>query len=118
MDYRDLNDESTIFDERLHSTAREQFPALAAAIARGDDLRPDSRLQAHLSACAACRADLHELVAVAKAAYNGQIPNPEFPGRVAQAGVALEADWDGNILWEVRNPDHHHDPPPESPLSI
>ena len=41
--------------------------------------------------------------------YNGTIPNPAYPGRVLQAGVALEADWDGNILWEVRNPDHHHD---------
>jgi hypothetical protein len=41
--------------------------------------------------------------------FNGTIPNPDFPGRVAQLGVALEADWDGNILWEVRNPDHHHD---------
>ena len=41
--------------------------------------------------------------------YNGTIPSPEHPGRTAQAGVALEATWDGNILWEVRNPDHHHD---------
>ena len=40
---------------------------------------------------------------------NGQIPNPALPGRIAQAGVALEATWDGTILWEVRNPDHHHD---------
>jgi hypothetical protein len=41
--------------------------------------------------------------------YNGTVPNPDHPGRTAQAGVALEADWNGNILWEVRNPDHHHD---------
>lgn len=41
--------------------------------------------------------------------YNGTIPNPDFPGRGSQLGVALEADWDGNILWEVRNPDHHND---------
>ena len=41
--------------------------------------------------------------------YNGSIPNPDFAGRGNQAGVALEADWDGNILWEVRNPDHHND---------
>ncbi|MGB7946613.1 MAG: aryl-sulfate sulfotransferase [Candidatus Binatia bacterium] len=41
--------------------------------------------------------------------FNGQLPNLDFPGRTAQAGVALEADWDGNILFEVRNPDHNHD---------
>lgn len=41
--------------------------------------------------------------------YNGQLPNPEHPRRRAQAGAALELDWDGRILWEVRNPDHHHD---------
>jgi hypothetical protein len=22
--------------------------------------------------------------------------------------VALEADWNGKVLWEVRHPDHHH----------
>jgi len=26
-----------------------------------------------------------------------------------KGGAVLEADWDGNILWEVRHPDHHHD---------
>jgi hypothetical protein len=26
-----------------------------------------------------------------------------------QAGVALEVDWHGRVLWEVRHPDHHHD---------
>ncbi len=41
--------------------------------------------------------------------FNGLIPNPAFPRRTAQCGVALEADWDGKILWEVRNPDHNHD---------
>jgi hypothetical protein len=41
--------------------------------------------------------------------FNGLIPNPAFPGRTAQCGVALEADWNGNVLWEVRNPDHNHD---------
>ena len=41
--------------------------------------------------------------------FNGLIPNPAFPGRTAQCGVALEADWDGKVLWEVRNPDHNHD---------
>jgi hypothetical protein len=73
MNYRDLNGESTISDERLHGTAREQFPAYAAAMARGDEPRPDSRLQAHLSACAACRTELDDLVAVVIAAYDGRI---------------------------------------------
>lgn len=41
--------------------------------------------------------------------FNGIIPNSNFPGRPAQCGVALEADWNGNVLWEVRNPDHNHD---------
>jgi hypothetical protein len=41
--------------------------------------------------------------------YNGTVPNPEYPRRTAQAGAALETDWNGRILWEVRNPDHHHD---------
>ncbi len=26
-----------------------------------------------------------------------------------KGGAVLEADWQGNILWEVRHPDHHHD---------
>ena len=26
-----------------------------------------------------------------------------------KGGVALECDWNGRILWEVRHPDHHHD---------
>ena len=26
-----------------------------------------------------------------------------------KGGVVLEADWNGRILWEVRQPDHHHD---------
>ncbi|MBV9151053.1 MAG: aryl sulfotransferase, partial [Alphaproteobacteria bacterium] len=26
-----------------------------------------------------------------------------------KAGAALEVDWDGRVLWEVRHPDHHHD---------
>ena len=42
--------------------------------------------------------------------YNGKIPNDSFLGRTAfKGGVALEADWNGRILWEVREPDHHHD---------
>ncbi len=26
-----------------------------------------------------------------------------------KAGAAMEVDWHGRILWEVRHPDHHHD---------
>src|SRR5687768_2190383 len=26
-----------------------------------------------------------------------------------KGGAALEADWNGRILWEVKHPDHHHD---------
>jgi len=26
-----------------------------------------------------------------------------------KAGAALEADWRGRVLWEVKHPDHHHD---------
>jgi arylsulfotransferase ASST len=26
-----------------------------------------------------------------------------------KGGVALEAGWNGRVLWEVRHPDHHHD---------
>ena len=26
-----------------------------------------------------------------------------------KAGVALEAAWDGSIVWELKHPDHHHD---------
>ena len=29
---------------------------------------------------------------------------PRFKG-----GVILEVDWDGRVLWEYRDPDHHHD---------
>jgi len=28
---------------------------------------------------------------------------------LVRAGVVMEIDWDGNMLWEVRHPDHHHD---------
>jgi len=26
-----------------------------------------------------------------------------------KAGAALEVDWQGRVIWEVRHPDHHHD---------
>ena len=42
--------------------------------------------------------------------YNGQIPTETFLGKSPfKGGVALEADWNGKVLWEVRQPDHHHD---------
>jgi hypothetical protein len=41
---------------------------------------------------------------------NGKIPNPSFIGRAPyMCGAALEADWKGHVLWEVRHPDHTHD---------
>jgi hypothetical protein len=42
--------------------------------------------------------------------YNGQIPNDTFLGKSPfMGGVAMEVDWHGKVLWEVRRPDHHHD---------
>ena len=42
--------------------------------------------------------------------YNGQIPNDSFLGKGPfKGGAAMEADWNGKILWEVRQRDHHHD---------
>jgi hypothetical protein len=42
--------------------------------------------------------------------FNGQIPNDTFIGKSPfMGGAALEMDWQGNVLWEVRRPDHHHD---------
>jgi hypothetical protein len=42
--------------------------------------------------------------------YNGQIPNETFLGKGPfKGGAALEADWNGKVLWEVRQRDHHHD---------
>jgi hypothetical protein len=73
MDYRDLNGERVTFADRLHAAAREQFPIYAAAVARGAALPPDAELSAHLAVCAACRAELDELLAVAVSAYDGQI---------------------------------------------
>src|SRR5262245_14666837 len=79
MDYRDLNDERTNFAERQHAAAREQFPAYAAAVARGV-MPPDTELSAHLATCASCRAELDELIAVVTAAYGGQIATaPAYP---------------------------------------
>ena len=42
--------------------------------------------------------------------YNGQIPNETFLGKSPfMGGSAMEVDWNGKVLWEVRRPDHHHD---------
>jgi len=42
--------------------------------------------------------------------YNGKIPNSSHIGQSAfKGGAALEVDWKGKILWEVRQEDHHHD---------
>jgi hypothetical protein len=42
--------------------------------------------------------------------YSGSIPNDSFIGSTPfHGGAVLEADWHGNVLWEVRHPDHHHD---------
>jgi len=41
---------------------------------------------------------------------NAKIPNDTLLGKVgSHCGVALEADWNGKVLWEVRQPDHHND---------
>jgi hypothetical protein len=41
---------------------------------------------------------------------NGKIPNPSYVGRAPyMCGAALEADWKGQVLWEVHHPDHTHD---------
>jgi hypothetical protein len=42
--------------------------------------------------------------------YNGKIPNETFLGRSPfKGGVALEADRNGRVLWEVRQANHHCD---------
>jgi hypothetical protein len=44
--------------------------------------------------------------------YNGKIieDSTRFISRQPwKGGAALEADWNGRVLWEVRHPDHHHD---------
>ena len=43
--------------------------------------------------------------------YVGTIASGRFAGQptVPAGGVVLEANWDGHILWELRNPDQHHD---------
>lgn len=42
--------------------------------------------------------------------YNGQIPNDSFLGKSPfMGGAVMEADWNGKVLWEIKQPDHHHD---------
>jgi len=42
--------------------------------------------------------------------YNGKIPSSSHVGQAPYAGgVALEVDWKGRVLWELRHPDHNHD---------
>ncbi|HLX42917.1 MAG TPA: aryl-sulfate sulfotransferase [Bryobacteraceae bacterium] len=42
--------------------------------------------------------------------YNGQIPNETFLGKSPfMGGAVMEADWNGKVLWEIKQPDHHHD---------
>jgi outer membrane protein assembly factor BamB len=44
--------------------------------------------------------------------YNGKVieDSDRFISRQPwKGGTALEVDWNGRVLWEVRHPDHHHD---------
>ena len=44
--------------------------------------------------------------------YNGRIAEDSkrfISKKPWKGGVALEADWNGRVLWEVRHRDHHHD---------
>src|SRR5260370_5635849 len=42
--------------------------------------------------------------------YNGQIPNDTFLGKSPfMGGAAMEMDWNGKVLWEIKQSDHHHD---------
>jgi hypothetical protein len=42
--------------------------------------------------------------------YNGKIPNETHLGKSPfMGGSAMEVDWNGKVLWEVKHPEHHHD---------
>lgn len=44
--------------------------------------------------------------------YNGKTPDDSgrfISGVPWKGGAALEVDWNGRVLWEVKHPDHHHD---------
>ena len=42
--------------------------------------------------------------------YNGKIANDTHLGKAPfMGGAVMEVDWNGRVLWEVKNPEHHHD---------
>jgi len=44
--------------------------------------------------------------------YNGKVPDDSgrfISDKGWKGGAILEVNWDGDVLWEVRHPDHHHD---------
>ena len=42
--------------------------------------------------------------------YNGNAPTDTFLGKqLFNGGVALEVGWNGNVLWQIQQPGHHHD---------
>jgi len=44
--------------------------------------------------------------------YCGKTPdtNPRFPTwPLFKGGAVMEVDWEGNTVWELKHPDHHHD---------
>lgn len=46
--------------------------------------------------------------------YNAKVPDEDGSERFIadkgwKGGAVLEVDWNGNILWELKHPDHHHD---------
>jgi len=81
MNNRELDDERSGSAEQPHDAIRELFPAHATAIALGGAPQPaDPALLAHLGACAECRAELDELVALTVAAYDGAVAAaPAYP---------------------------------------
>jgi hypothetical protein len=43
-----------------------------------------------------------------KLVYGGRDVTSKKPGQPVNVPVIVEADWDGNILWEYRDPQQHH----------
>jgi hypothetical protein len=44
--------------------------------------------------------------------YSGKVEDgvKRFPAwERFKAGAAIEVDWNGTVVWEIRHPDHHHD---------
>jgi hypothetical protein len=81
MDPRNLNDETPKSLEQSHHSVRTLFPEYATETAlRGAPPDAGSALRAHLAECAACRAELDELIDLTTAAYAGQIARaPYYP---------------------------------------